>query len=479
MNLPSSGRIILLGCGVVSRCLQALLLKYDELDPARVLLIDAFAQDGKDNPLLGAGASFQQFRLSPDNYREFLADTVKPGDVLINLSSGVDTVDVLEWSYANNVLYLDTSVEVWRSEIIDPLHDTIFMRYTRLCKRLVRGRAGGPTAVLEHGANPGLVSHWLKYGLEQIASEMPDADIQQAVRSEDYARLAMLTGTKVVHVSEYDRQELPSSRNPAEFLNTWSGEGLREESSAFAECSWGTHEHSLPLRALQMNHDNLCHLCIKRKAMNSPMRSWVPNEEMIGMMIPHGETFTIGNRLSVWEGGQLIYRPTVCFVYRPSVPALQSLYEFANNGIGSTTDHVMTSEITDGSDDLGVLLMGAFGAVWVGNRLSIASTREVVGSQHNATVLQVAASLLSAFFWALENPRRGLLLPGDLPFQFVLPIVHKYIGELEVHWTDWRPQTDRGDKFSWQFADFSLNNEEQAELVSLLDLNLFNGVSAK
>jgi homospermidine synthase len=469
LKLSASGRLILLGCGAVSRCLQALLLQNDEVKYSRVVLVDACPQDPKRNPLIEAGAVFHHFRLTPENYEKFLFSTVKSGDVVVNLLSGVDSADILEWCHNHNVIYVDTSVELWRkesNELSDPLLDTMFMRYTRLYDRFAHWRDGAPTAVLEHGANPGLVSHWLKHGLEYLASELPDTDIEMAVRAKDYARVAMLTGTKVVHVSEYDRQISSTKRNPTVFVNTWSAEGLREESNAFTECSWGSHERSLPPESLQLSHDKLFHLCIKRKGINFPVRSWVPHEEMTGMMIPHGETFTIGNRLSLWENGKLIYRPTVCFIYRPSLAALQSLYAFADNEINVDRDHLLTTEISEGSDDLGVLLMGTYGAVWVGNRLTIKRSREVVGPHYNATVLQVASSVLSAMTWAMENPRRGLLLPGDLPFQSILPVAHKYIGDLEIHRTNWRPLSNHGRNFDWQFQDFSMvDNGKTSELL--------------
>lgn len=469
MKLSSSGRLILLGCGAVSRCLQALLLQNDELKPSQIVLVDACPQDPQRNPLIEAGATFHHFRLSPDNYEAFLRTIVHSGDLLVNLLAGVDSADILEWCHDTNVIYVDTSVELWRKEnceLSDPLHDTMFMRYTRLYERFAHWRDGAPTAILEHGANPGLVSHWLKHGLEYLASEFSDSDIETALRAKDYARVAMLTGTKVVHVSEYDRQVSSAKRSPTVFVNTWSAEGLREESNAFTECSWGTHERSLPPEALQLSHDRLFHLCIKRKGINFPVRSWVPNEEMTGMMIPHGETFTMGNRLSLWENGRLLYRPTVCFIYRPSLPALQSLYAFADNTINVAKDHLMTTEISEGSDDLGVLLMGTYGAVWVGNRLSIKRTRDIVGPQYNATVLQVASSVLSAMTWALDNPHRGLLLPGDLPFQSILPVAHKYIGELEIHRTNWKPSPEHGNHFEWQFQDFSVSHKgKSAQLL--------------
>ena len=53
-------------------------------------------------------------------------------------------------------------------------------------------------------------------------------------------RLAMQTGTKVIHISEKDTQITASPKPPTQFLNTWSVEGLYEEAIAPAEMGWGT-----------------------------------------------------------------------------------------------------------------------------------------------------------------------------------------------------------------------------------------------
>ena len=41
------------------------------------------------------------------------------------------------------------------------------------------------------------------------------------------------------------------------------------------------------------------------------VRSWVPSCETTGMVIRHGEAFTLSDHLTVWDGSKAIYRPTV------------------------------------------------------------------------------------------------------------------------------------------------------------------------
>ena len=48
----------------------------------------------------------------------------------------------------------------------------------------------GPTAVLEHGANPGLISHWTKQGLLDIAARLLEEGRVQGAQAEELDQLA-------------------------------------------------------------------------------------------------------------------------------------------------------------------------------------------------------------------------------------------------------------------------------------------------
>ncbi|MDA4678893.1 hypothetical protein NY593_20065, partial [Enterobacter asburiae] len=89
-----------------------------------------------------------------------------------------------------------------------PQDRTLYARHMKLRERAKTWKPNGPTAVVEHGANPGLVSHWTKVALEDIATAMlrqseldasRRAALEGSLESKDYAKLAQATGTKVIH----------------------------------------------------------------------------------------------------------------------------------------------------------------------------------------------------------------------------------------------------------------------------------------
>src|SRR5690606_22371581 len=147
-------------------------------------------------------------------------------------------------------------------------------------------------------------------------------------------------------------------------------------------------------------------ICLSQMGIETWVRSWVPTSgEIIGMVIRHGEAFTISDYLTVWQEEDALYRPTVHYAYHPCDAALSSLHEFKmRNYRMQDRQRILSSEIVEGRDELGVLLMGHdLNAWWVGSQLDIHETRKLVHDE-NATTLQVAASILGAMSWMIHNP---------------------------------------------------------------------------
>ena len=62
--------------------------------------------------------------------------------------------------------------------------------------------------------------------------------------------------------------------------------------------------------------------------METIVRSWVPCGEIHGMVVRHGESFTMSDHLTVWdEHGNPTWRPTVHYAYHPSDAAINSCLE--------------------------------------------------------------------------------------------------------------------------------------------------------
>lgn len=399
--------------------------------------------------------------------------------MVIDLSVNVGTLSLASWCFQNDVMYVNTSVEEWGISVNSASwsEDTLYRRHVELGEHMAKLGKEGPTVIVEHGANPGLASHWTKQGLEDISTRILNMPVLEASRRNsletaltagDFAGMAMLTGTKVIHISERDTQQIGRERKPGEFLSTWSPDGFYQESLAMTEIAWGTHERKLPEGAVVYNWGPGNQISINQRAMDVTARSWIPSGEIEGCVAPHGEAFTISRKLTVKRDGQTIYRPSVYFVYCPTEMAEQSLLEYADTGKDSPDIcNVMTNEIVSGADEVGVLLLGHdLGGWWTGSRLSIEETRKHVTDQ-NATVLQVAASVLGALAYMVRNPRRGFRHVEDLPHREILATASPYLGECISMQSDWAPAQPRGSAQACQFDDFRTRTQTAAKAVGM------------
>jgi len=485
-----NGKLLVIGCGSVSQCAIPLILKLIEMPPEKITVMDFVDNRSRIKDALDKGVNYTMEKITPENYTQLLGKYAGHGDMIIDLAWNIDCIAIVRWCRDNKVLYANTSVEEWNpykdSERNDPTKYTLYSRHMEIRRVLSEwGKEKSPTAIVDHGANPGLVSHFTKHALidiaEKILKEKPNdprkKQLEKALKERNFPKLAQTIRLKTIHISERDTQITNKPKEVNEFVNTWSIEGFFEEGVAPAELGWGTHEHNIPRNAYFHKVGPKNQICLSSIGMKTWVRSWVPCGEITGMVIRHGEAFSISDRLTVWEDGKAIYRPTVHYAYRPCDAAINSLHELEMRQFKLQERlRIMSDEIISGRDELGVLLMGHdFNSWWTGSILDIERTRKLVPHQ-NATTLQVAISVVSAAIWMIKNPWRGFLLPDDLDHEEILKTSMPYIEPFVSQPVDWTPLKNLNTKFTkfditrpkeedvWQFTTFLTDQKERLNI---------------
>ncbi|MEI8345003.1 MAG: saccharopine dehydrogenase C-terminal domain-containing protein, partial [Candidatus Omnitrophota bacterium] len=471
-------------------------LELIEMPASKITIMDFTDNRHRVRPALRRGVRYVVDRVTKENYRKLLSKYAGPGDMIIDLAWNIDCCAIVQWCRDNQVLYVNTSVEEWDpyrdQDRRDPTQYTLYARHMQIKKMLAGWKDNrGTTAIVDHGATPGLVSHFTKKALIDIArkiiKEKPrDARrglIEQALAGKDFAKLAQLEGVKVIHISERDTQITGDPKKENEFVNTWSIEGFYEEGVAPAEMGWGTHERFVPPDAHFHKSGPKNQICLATTGMKTWVRSWVPCGEITGMVIRHGEAYSLSDRLTVWQDGTAVYRPTVHYAYCPSDSAINSLHELEMRQYRlQEKQRIMSDEIIGGRDELGVLLMGHdFNAWWTGSILDIHRARKLVPHQ-NATTVQVAISVVAAALWMIRNPNSGFRLPDDIDHEAILKTVMPFIKPFVSKPVDWTPlknlntqytkfgaaaKTERVDP--WQFTTFMVNCPRRVPIGSACD----------
>jgi homospermidine synthase len=462
------GAIVMIGFGSIGRGTLPLIERHFEFDPKHFVVIDP---DDADRDLLDQrGIRFIQEGITQQNYRDILIPLLTAGKgqgFCVNLSVDTSSLDIMKMCREIDTLYIDTVVEPWLGFYFDntlKAGDRTNYALRETVRREKFANPGGTTAVSCCGANPGMVSWFVKRALVNLAADLGDTAPEPATR-EEWASLAQRLGVKGIHIAERDTQRANKPKDMGTFVNTWSVEGFISEGLQPAELGWGTHEKWMPENAF--GHSTGCGagIYLLQPGADTRVRSWTPTARaQHGFLVTHNESISISDYLTVRDGdGNAVYRPTCHYAYRPADDAVLSLHEmFGQAGVTQPKFHILEEdEIADGVDELGVLLFGhGKNAYWWGSQLGIEETRCLAPYQ-NATGLQVTSAVLAGMVWALENPREGIVEADDMDYRRCLEVQSPYLGPLIGRYTDWTPLTDRPGLFPedidesdpWQFRN--------------------------
>jgi homospermidine synthase len=463
VHVTFPGRLVFIGFGSIGQGVLPLVLRHIGIRPDRITIVTA--DDAGRQEAAEYGIRFVKNPLTRENHRQVLEPLVGRGDFILNLSVDVSSIALIKFAHERGALYLDTCIEPWPGGYTDPnltpsRRSNYALREEALALR--QSHPKGPTAVITHGANPGMVSHFVKQALLNLAADTR-VDAGNPATREQWAALAHRLDVKVVHIAERDTQVANTPKRMGEFVNTWSVDGFVGEGCQPSELGWGTHEKSLPPQGRRHDFGRQSAIYLMQPGAGTRVRTWTPKAGPFhGFLITHGESISIPDYFAHREGDKVIYRPTVHYSYHPCNDAVLSVYELAGrNWEMQERKRILSAEITEGIDELGVLLAGhKKNAYWYGSQLSIEEARQL--APHNtATSLQVCVAVLSGVVWAMENPQKGVTEPDEMDFRRNLEICMPYLGPVIGAYTDWTPLVDRGRLFEedldradpWQFKN--------------------------
>ena len=224
-----SGPIVMIGFGSIGKGTLPLIERHFNYDASRIVVIDP--NDTEKAIAEKHGARFIKAAVTKDNYRELLTPLLTSGGgqgFCVNLSVDTSSVAIMELARELGALYIDTVVEPWAGFYFDTSlaadqRTNYALRESLLEAR--RRKPGGTTAVSTCGANPGMVSWFVKQALVNIARDLGHTDAEPATR-DGWAKLAHKLGVKGVHIAERDTQVAKKPKPRDVFVNTWSVEGF-------------------------------------------------------------------------------------------------------------------------------------------------------------------------------------------------------------------------------------------------------------
>lgn len=461
------GPIVIIGFGSIGKGIWPLIERHFDYDTDKLIIIEPDIE--KINFLKQHNLNYVHQALTSKNYKTILGNLLEPNKgFCINLSVDISSLDIMRFCRELRVPYIDAEIYPWDNEYpnLNSTADITNYALRQTIRDEKKSNPGGSTAIICCGANPGMVSWFVKEALLILAQDL-EYHIEIPKNKFDWAHLMKNLGIKGIHIAERDTQITNIPKNPGTFVNTWSVNGFISEALQPAELGWGTHEPWFPDNGNY--HSTGCQSAIW---LNQPggltqVHTWCPTYgPQFGFLITHNESISIADYYTIGEGLYPNYRPTCHYAYHPCNDAVLSLNETFSSTEIQKNHHILTEmEIVDGFDELGVLLYGhKKNALWLGSHLSNAETRNLIPYQ-NATGLQVTSAILAGMVWALENPNAGIVEADEMDHVRCLEIQRPYLGSIEKHYTDWTPLESKNNIFSknidinnpWSFRNILIN----------------------
>lgn len=455
------GRIVQFGFGAVGKSFYEKISKEIKFNENKyfVITMDKFEFDAYVN-LGGIVSNFIVAEVTRDNFRQIFEQYLAEGDLLIDFADTVGTRDICTWCAEKNIMYLNTGEADWPDNWYSIFTENELKNALKEKYRMDANVNRYPI-VLQHGNNPGLVSHFVKAAIEYVANTQykKDKHLKELIKAGKFNEVAKALGVKMIHVNDIDLQEVKDEYSDNILFSTWCTDSFWFEMLSEATINIGTHE--------KIDFEDECNFVNKEKgflefkklAADKKCRTYYPGGEFEGFLVPHEETITIAKSLEVKENGQVTYRPTVMFLYSPCTYATNyfknaKVNDYPNpspdkpldieneNGTSIIRGYVYPQnfeiiyqeKIASGVEYVGILLIGDnFDPVWVGNRVETAFLNKDKKSSYwqTPTITPVAMSALSAVCWMLKNKENGgIYFPDDISdYKSIIKTAEKYISK--------------------------------------------------
>ena len=398
--------------------------------------------------------------INKENFSKIFTQYLDEGDFLIDFADSVGTKDFVEWCAKNNIMYLNTGETDWDDNWYNIFEENLKKNELRNQFKKIEGVNKYPI-VLQHGNNPGLVSHFVKSGLEYIVKKQfkNDEKLNSLLKENKFNEIARILDLKQIHVNDNDYQEIKDKFDEGKLYSTWSVDSFFFEMLSESTVNIGTGEKIENKQEYKMLDLENGFLEFKNLAFDKIGKTYYPKGKFEGFLVPHEETITIAKSLEVKNKDDVLYRPTVMFLYSPCDFAIEYLKKArVNDYLSTDTDKIKDTDkinndyiirgfrypkrseiiykeqIKKGTEYVGVLLLGSqFNPVWVGNRIkkNFLYKDKKTSFWQTPTITPVAISALSAACWMIKNKEEGgIYFPDDInEYKDIINFAEKYISK--------------------------------------------------
>ena len=237
------GNIVQFGFGAVGKSFYEKVKKEIKFDENKYYVITADKEEFAAFVNLGGMIdNFITSEIDKTNFKEVFGKYLKTGDLLIDFADTVGTKDICAWCAENNIMYINTGEADWPENWYSILEENLKKRRLRE-KYSNNDSINKFPIVLQHGNNPGLVSHFVKAGIEYIVNKQfkKDKMLKTLIKNNKFNEVAQKIGLRMIHVNDIDLQEISDEYNKEKLYNTWCIDSFFFEILSESTFEIGTH----------------------------------------------------------------------------------------------------------------------------------------------------------------------------------------------------------------------------------------------
>ena len=431
MDQIKSRRCVILGFGGVAKSSIPLIINH-KIPISEFIVVDRIKIS--ENEIKTFFGNEKVNIINEDYHYEEIYNKMKmlfqDNDIVLDFFGCTESLEIIKaCNTKNNIIYLNCSLE----EYLDRPYPTQYALYKTMYDYREKNKFNG-TAVIDAGANPGLVTHFSILGIYHMArdavkNKVKDYEkIEELLKKKDLPGLAEILEIDAIHISELEDMIMD---NPDEFIkgytvNSWCIKSFHEEWNIESEVSIGTKDvESLTKPGFNKIPDSI------PDSTTVPYPTYLftasPKGKFTGRSVRHPETMEISYIFTNKN-----HVPTVSFVYHPSDISLKSLEPKDWEKLPTKLFTELNCNPLKGSETMGATLITSRKDIksrWYGSVLSCEESRRV-GCLLNPTTLQVAAGVISHLMIALNSPNKGICMPHDFDSYEIMKIAGPYLGDI-------------------------------------------------
>lgn len=444
-------KIMLFGVGLIGNALLMFLLGEKAFPITNIIVSD---QDERAFSYFDSCGGVPEnrflFHMDRGNYTELLSHLTM-GDFFVCLAEGIDHCVLMEACLQRGIHFICSSDDCFYDE-----GNKFFLHeqaHLELAAALRQQYGKAVTSILQFGCNPGLVSIFTKKVLKDIVYEDQGHFVSQnreamirLLKQEKYSVLAECLGVRRIIEIDLDTTRTDIEEDPHTLYSTWNTKDFETEMNRRALFKLGTDDSLTGwLKEFQLKPDQLHYyskadgtVILECRGKEICLAGEGPEGSFKACVIPHEELFSLYEYLSIRNSNnEIIYAPTVMFLYQPCPLAFSSLFHAENR----RRELIVKDRAISGGETVGVLIEGErFCSRYIYTELLVAPDHAGTVGRYGSpalpvtpTVYQVAASLFCAVKYIIRHPEEGVLYPENLDMDEILSDVSLFLPAISHH----------------------------------------------